>query len=168
MKQALVSVIVALSENNVVGVRNQLPWKLSADLKRVKALTMGHHILMGRKTFESIGKALPGRTNVVITRNEEYRAEGCVMCKSLKEAINHASSDTELFIFGGGEIFQEAIPLADKIYMTRVHTTIQGDTYFPELNPEEWTVTESESFSADEKNEFDYSFITMERVIEGK
>ncbi|REJ81582.1 MAG: hypothetical protein DWQ48_09375 [Bacteroidetes bacterium] len=84
--------------------------------------------------------------------------------RCLKEAISFASSDTELFIFGGGEIFQEAIPLADKIYMTRVHTTIQGDTYFPELNPEEWTVTESESFSADEKNEFDYSFITMERV----
>jgi len=104
-----ISIIVALSENNVVGVRNQLPWKLSADLKRVKELTMGHHIIMGRKTYESIGKPLPGRTNVIITRNKNYQAEGCVIVSSLEEAIEMSKADSEVFIFGGGEIFKEAI-----------------------------------------------------------
>jgi len=159
-----ISIIVALSENNVVGVRNQLPWKLSADLKRVKSMTMGHHIIMGRKTFESIGRPLPGRTNVIITRNANYKAEGCVIASSLQHALDIAMNDTEVFIFGGGEIFKEAMPLASKIYMTRVHTHLEGDTYFPDIKPFDWRIVELQEFKADEKNEFDYSFMTLIRV----
>ena len=157
------SIIVALSENNVIGVGNQLPWKLSADLKRVKALTMGHHLVMGRKTYESIGRPLPGRTNVIITRNASYQPEGCQTVDSLKAALELAKADSEVFVFGGGEVFREALPMVQKIYMTKVHCTLEGDTHFPELNPEEWMEVESQSFNADEKNEFDYSFVTLER-----
>ncbi|MBP6335530.1 MAG: dihydrofolate reductase, partial [Bacteroidia bacterium] len=144
----MISIIVALSENNVVGVKNQLPWRLSADLKRVKALTMGHHIIMGRKTYESIGKPLPGRTNVIITRNKNFIAEGCVIVTSLTEALELSKDDSEVFIFGGGEIFREALPLATKIYMTRVHTILEGDTHFPEITPFEWRIIHLEEFKA--------------------
>lgn len=161
-----ISIIVALSENNVVGVRNQLPWKLSADLKRLKALTMGHHIIMGRKTYESIGKPLPGRTNVIISRNKDYQAEGCVLANSLQHALEIALDDEEVFVFGGGEIFNEAMDKADKIYMTRVHKHIDGDTYFPVVKPFEWRIIDLEEFKADEKNEYDYSFMTLVKAEE--
>ena len=159
----MISIIVALSENHVIGAGNQLPWRLSADLKRVKALTMGHHLIMGRKTYESIGRPLPGRTNVIITRNADYRPEGCQTVDSLNAALEMAKADPEVFVFGGGEIFREALPLVNKIYMTKVHCSIAGDTHFPSLNPVEWVEVENLSFKADEKNEFDYSFITLER-----
>ena len=158
------SIIVALSENNVVGINNQMPWHLSADLKRVKALTMGHHLIMGRKTYESIGKPLPGRTNVIITRNKNFQSEGCVIVSSLKEALEKAKADTEVFIFGGGEIFREAMPTVKKIYMTRIHHHFEGDTHFPELNPNEWKEIARHDFNADEKNNYNYSFIDLERV----
>jgi dihydrofolate reductase len=158
------SIIVALSENNVVGINNQLPWHLSADLKRVKALTMGHHLIMGRKTFESIGRPLPGRTNVIITRNMDYKAEGCVVVSSLSEALQNAQHDSEAFVFGGGEIFREALPLVNKIYMTRIHRNFEGDTRFPELNPREWKETARQDFNADEKNNYNYSFIDLVRI----
>ncbi|MCC7232534.1 MAG: dihydrofolate reductase [Bacteroidia bacterium] len=163
-----ISLIVALSENNVVGDGNRLPWKLSADLKRVKALTMGHHIIMGRKTFESIGKPLPGRTNVVISRNPEYRQEGCTVVTSLQEAFKLSRNDSEVFVFGGGEIFRQAIPWVTRICMTRVHHTIQGDTTFPDLDMNEWKIVQEESYKADEKNEYDYSFIILERTTGGR
>src|ERR1041385_6253429 len=115
------SIIVALSENNVIGVKKALPWHLSADLKRVKAITMGHHLIMGRKTFESIGKPLPGRTIIIITRNKDYKVEGCIVVPSLEEALKAVKNDDEPFIFGGGEIFNQALPLVNKIYMTRIH-----------------------------------------------
>ncbi|MBK6837214.1 MAG: dihydrofolate reductase [Bacteroidetes bacterium] len=159
-----ISIIVALSENNVVGINNQLPWKLSADLKRVKGLTMGHHIIMGRKTYESIGRPLPGRVNVVITRNSDFNAEGCILAGSLAEALKISKSDPEVFIFGGGEIFREALPLVSKIYMTKVHHSLEGDTYFPLLDPSHWKEIEKVEFKADEKNEYDYSFITLEKI----
>jgi len=158
-----VSIIVALSENHVIGSGNQLPWKLSGDLKRVKALTMGHHLIMGRKTYESIGRPLPGRTNVIITRNNAYAPEGCVVVNSLSEALFVAKDDPEVFVFGGGEIFREALPLVSKIYLTHVHCTIDGDTHFPELNLSEWIELDHREFKADEKNQFDYSFITLQR-----
>jgi dihydrofolate reductase len=157
------SIIVALSDNNVIGSGNQLPWKLSADLKRVKALTMGHHLIMGRKTFESIGRPLPGRTNVVITRNAGFRPEGCVTVDSLQAALVVAKDDPEAFVFGGGEIFREALPLVNRIHLTKVHCTLPGDTFFPELIASEWQETGREDFKADEKNEYDYSFITLQR-----
>ncbi len=119
---------------------------------------------MGRKTYESIGKPLPGRTNVIITRNKNFIAEGCVIVTSLTEALELSKDDSEVFIFGGGEIFREALPLATKIYMTRVHTILEGDTHFPEITPFEWRIIHLEEFKADEKNEFDYSFMTLEKV----
>lgn len=157
------SIIVALSENNVIGAGNQLPWKLSADLKRVKALTMGHHLIMGRKTYESIGRPLPGRTNVIITRNDSYAPEGCVVVNSLAAALELAKDDPEVFVFGGGEIFREALPLVSKIYLTKVHCTIDGDTHFPKLDPSQWTELDREEFKQDEKNQYDFSFVTLER-----
>jgi dihydrofolate reductase len=157
------SIIVALSENHVIGSGNQLPWKLSADLKRVKALTMGHHLIMGRKTYESIGRPLPGRTNVIITRNGSYAPEGCVVVNSLAAALELAKEDSEAFVFGGGEIFREALPLVNKIYLTKVHCVIDGDTHFPELTSSEWIELDREEFKADEKNEYDYSFVTLQR-----
>ncbi|MCX6290952.1 MAG: dihydrofolate reductase [Bacteroidetes bacterium] len=159
-----ISIIVALSENNVVGINNRMPWHLSADLKRVKALTMGHHLVMGRKTYESIGKPLPGRTNVVITGNKDFQAEGCVLVSSLKEALEISKEDSEVFIFGGGEVFREAMPLVSKIYMTRIHHHFDGDTRFPELKPGEWKEVLREDFQPDEKNNYQYSFINLERM----
>lgn len=157
------SIIVAMSENNVVGKDNGLPWKLSADLKRLKEITMGHHIIMGRKTWESLGRPLPGRVNVVITNQKNYKAEGGVVVNSLEEALTISSGDTEIFIFGGAEIFKKALPLVSKIYLTRVHAKIKGDAFFPDLNLFEWKETERHEHRADEKNQYDYTFITLER-----
>lgn len=125
---------------------------------------MGHHIIMGRKTYESIGRPLPGRVNVVITRNSDFNAEGCILAGSLAEALRISKSDPEVFIFGGGEIFREALPHVSKIYMTKVHHSLEGDTYFPLLDPSHWKEIEKVEFKADEKNEYDYSFITLEKI----
>ena len=160
----MLSIIVALSENNVIGRDNGLPWRLSADLKRLKSLTMGHHIIMGRRTWESLGRPLPGRQNVVITSDKNYFAEGAIVVHSLEEALTISAIDNEVFIFGGGKVFAEALPQVEKIYLTKVHTTIEGDTFFPVLNESEWKEIERHDFSADEKNEFDYSFVTMVRL----
>src|SRR5437764_12129581 len=111
------SIIVALSENNLIGINNELPWHLSADLKRLRTITMGHHLIMGRKTFDSIGRPLPGRTIIIITRNKEYKAPGNIVVSSLDDAIKAVKNDKEAFIFGGGEVFREALPKVDKIYM---------------------------------------------------
>lgn len=158
------SIIVAVSENNVIGNKNGLPWKLSADMKRLKSLTMGHHIIMGRKTWDSLGRPLPGRTNVVITSQSDFEAPGAIVVNSLEEALTFASGDSESFIFGGAEIFKKSLPWVQKIYMTKVHATIEGDAFFPKLDLLEWKITSVEEFKADEKNEYDYSFLTMERI----
>lgn len=159
----ILSLIVALSENRVIGKNNDLIWKLSADLKRFKALTTGHHIIMGRKTFESIGRPLPKRTNVIITRNKDYSAQGCVIVNSLSEALKVCADDSEAFIIGGGQIYKEAVGLVDKMYFTLVHDTFQGDTFFPEIEKENWLLVSEEKHSADQKNELDYSFLNYER-----
>ncbi len=152
-----ISIIVAAAENNVIGKDNDMPWRLSADLKRFKKLTMGHHIIMGRKTFESIGKPLPGRTSVIITRNKDYRQDDCIVAHSLEEAFKMVE-DEEVFIIGGGEIYNMAFDIADKLYLTRVHATLEGDTCIPEIN-NNWEEVECEKFLKDEKNQYDYSFI---------
>jgi dihydrofolate reductase len=159
----MLSIIVALSDNNVIGRDNTLPWKLSADLKRLKVLTMGHHIIMGRKTWESLGRALPGRINVVITGDKNYKAEGAVIAHSLNEALAISSNDDEIFIFGGGKIFREALPRVEKIYMTRVEATVDGDAFFPEISSNDWSEIERQDYKADEKNQYDYSFVTLQR-----
>lgn len=158
-----ISLIVAVAENNVIGKNNQLAWYLPADLKIFKTLTTGHHIVMGRKTYESIGKALPNRTTVIITRQDNYKAEGCIVVKSLQEALEVSKKDNEVFVIGGAEIFKDAIPIADKIYLTRIHHLFEGDTFFPELDENVWEEKERTDFQADEKNLYAYSFCVLER-----
>ncbi|MBN2596728.1 dihydrofolate reductase [Labilibaculum sp.] len=154
-----VSIIVAVSRNQVIGKDNQLIWKLSADLKRFKALTTGHTIIMGRKTFESIGKPLPNRTSVIITRQGDYVAEGCIVVNSLEKALERFSDQEEVFIIGGGTIYKEALVKANKIYYTKVHKDFEGDTFFPVLDLKEWKSVSREDCLPDEKNEVPYSFI---------
>jgi dihydrofolate reductase len=160
------SIIAALSTNNVIGRDNQVPWRLSTDMKRYKALTMGHHLLTGRKTYASVGKPLPGRTTVVITRDQSFRDDGVIVVHNLEDALRVAeeAGDAEPFINGGAEIYRQAMHRADRMYLTRVHTEVQGDTYFPDFDDVgEWTLVDSEHFEPDEKNEYPFSFLTYDR-----
>jgi dihydrofolate reductase len=154
----MINIIVAASLNNVIGKDNKLLWRQSADLKRFKELTTGKTLVMGRKTYDSIGKPLPNRRNIVITR-QQIEIPGCEVVHSLEEALK---LDDEIFILGGGEIYQKSIILADKIFFTRILTEIEGDTYFPQLG-DEWIEESKEGFSKDEKNQFDYQFINYVR-----
>ncbi len=159
----ILSIIVATAENNVIGYRNQLIWKLPADLRHFKMLTTGHPVIMGRKTFESIGKALPNRRNIVISTNKAYQAEGCEMAGSIAIALEMVKDASEAFIIGGGTIYKEIWDKADRLYLTRVHISPEGDTYIPEVRAEEWIEMKREDFQADEKNEYAYSFIDYQR-----
>lgn len=159
-----ISIVVAMSTNGVIGRDNQLPWHLPADLQHFKKTTMGKPILMGRKTYESIGRPLPGRTNIVITRDADYAAEGCVVVYSIEAALQAAGEQDEIMIIGGAEFYRQILPLADTIYLTRIHEDFAGDTYFPELNPAEWHEVERTDWEADEKNSHRYSFVRLERV----
>jgi dihydrofolate reductase len=160
-----IAIIVAAAENNVIGDQNKLIWHLPNDLKRFKALTMGHPIIMGRKTFESIGKPLPGRHSIIITRQKNYVVAGCTVVNSLEGAIK-ASGDVDVaYIIGGADIYRQAMNLTDIIYLTRVHTTSAGDVHFPEIIPAEWATVEEETCAADEKHKFSYSFITLKKII---
>jgi dihydrofolate reductase len=152
----IISLIVAMDEGRGIGKDNHIPWRLSADLKRFKALTMGHHLIMGRKTYESIGRPLPGRTTLIITRNLNYQAEGCQIAHSLKGALELARTDgeDEAFIIGGGEIFKHALPLADRIYLTQVRARLDCDTFFPDFDLGDWQISEESCQPADEKNQF--------------
>ncbi len=161
----LVSLIVAAAENGVIGRDNQLIWRLPNDLKRFKALTLGHPLIMGRKTFESIGSPLPGRTSIVITRQKDFHLEGVVVVNSLQEALIEAKKCTneEVFIIGGGEIFKIAIPFCDKLYLTLVKTECAGDTYFDLSVFKDWVKTYSELKRIDEKHSLAYEFIDLVR-----
>ncbi len=156
----MVKIIVATSKNRVIGNDNKLIWKLSSDLKRFKELTTDNPIVMGRKTFESIGKPLPNRRNIIVTRDTNYGVDGCEIVHSLEEALLLTGSNC--FIIGGGEIYKQSIDIADKIYLTLVHKELEGDTTFPELD-NNWAKISRKDFKADEKNEYDYSFIEYER-----
>ncbi len=159
--------IAALAANGVIGRNNDLPWHISTDLKRLKKLTMGHHMIMGRKTYDSIGRPLPGRTFIVITGNPEFKAEGVTVTNSLEDAIRIAeqSGDAEPFIAGGAVVFEQAIHRADRMYLTRIHADVEGDTFFPEFDDvTEWKLTDSEHFEAGEKDEYPFSFLTYDRV----
>lgn len=164
----ILSLIVAKSINDVIGIDNQLPWHLPADLKYFKHLTTGHTIIMGRKTFESIGRPLPNRKNVVITRDKKFNAEGIHVKNSIDEAIEFANiesdSNEEVFIIGGDTIYQQTLELADKLYITQVNTIIEnGTSFFPKIDSETWKSVSSESHLKDEKNQFDYSFEIYEK-----
>jgi len=159
------TIIVAKAENNVIGNENQLIWHLPNDLKHFKNLTSGHPIIMGRKTFESIGKPLPNRTNIVITRNSNWNAEGVLIANSLDEAIEKAKEfDLEIFIIGGGNIYEQAMDWADALEVTEVHHSFEGDTKFPEIDLSVWKETSREKFGKDEKHLFEYSFVRYERI----
>ncbi|MDX9705222.1 MAG: dihydrofolate reductase [Weeksellaceae bacterium] len=165
----MITLVVAKSDNQVIGRDNQLIWKLSSDLKRFKQLTSGHPIIMGRKTFESIEKALPNRRNIVITKNKNWNSEGIEVVHSLEEALKKAKSlDSTIFIIGGGTIYEQSISLADAIEVTEVHAVFEGDAYFPEIDNRTWKEVNRENFSKDEKNEFNYSFVRYERISEVK
>ncbi|OKL40170.1 dihydrofolate reductase [Pontibacter flavimaris] len=161
----MIAIVVAAAENNVIGKDNDLIWYLPADLKHFKRLTMGHPMVMGRKTYEAIGKPLPGRTSIVITSQQDYKAEGCIVVHSLEEALTKGREmDAEqVSIIGGATIYQQALPLTDKVYFTRVHHTFEGDAYFPELPQKEWQVVEQQFHEPDEKNKYSYTFLTLER-----
>jgi dihydrofolate reductase len=161
------SMIAALSSNNVIGRNNALPWHIGTDLKRFKALTMGHHLIMGRRTFDSVGKPLPGRITIVITHDTNFTAEGVTVVHSLEDAIRLAidAGDQEPFIAGGAVVFEQAIHRADRMYLTRVHADIEGDTFFPDFDDvSEWHLSDAEHFEADEKNDYPFSFLTYERA----
>ena len=155
----IVSLIVAMSENRGIGQRGDIPWHLPSDLKRFKKLTMGHHLIMGRKTWESIGRVLPGRTMVVITRQRDYVAEGCVVVYSLDDALQFAkdAGETEAFVAGGGEIYFQAMPYADRMYISRLEKLIEVDTFFPPIDEEKWRLESIERFEQGEVK-IPYSF----------
>ncbi|MFH4968610.1 dihydrofolate reductase [Gaetbulibacter sp. M240] len=164
-KKSELTIIAAAAENNALGKDNKLIWDLPDDLQRFKRLTMGHHILMGRKTFESFPKPLPNRTHIVITNQKDYKVpEGVIVVNSLNEAIANVKDDEQPFIIGGGQIYKQAMVLADKIELTRVHATFEADTFFPEIDGSLWKETGRQLVKKDAKNGFDYSFITYERA----
>ena len=160
----IISLIVAMDENGGIGLKGGLPWHLSSDLKRFKSLTMGHHIVMGRKTYESIGKPLPGRQMIVITRNLEYYTEECQVVYSLEEglAFARARGESEVFVIGGREIFSQALPYIMRIYLTQVHTVTDADTYFPDINLDDWWVVDSSFVPAGESDDFPTTFKRFE------
>lgn len=163
------SLICAMDENMVIGRNNSLPWHLPEDLKYFKRTTMGNSIIMGRKTFESIGKALPGRTNIVITGNRDYEAEGVRVVASLEEAMELAENiafidgSTEAFVIGGAALYESALPLVQRMHLTLVHAEVDGDTFFPDFDVDEWQEVSREYFEADEANPYDYSICVLER-----
>ncbi|MET1254896.1 type 3 dihydrofolate reductase [Aliikangiella maris] len=159
MNQPIISLVAAMANNRVIGKDNQMPWHLPADLKHFKNTTMHKPIIMGRKTFESIGKALPGRQNIVITRQTDYIAENCTLVGSLEAAIKCVQSVEEIMIIGGGNLYAQALPMANRLYLTLIDLVVDGDTQFPAYEHLDLTVIQQQSFTADEKNPYDYQFI---------
>ena len=160
----MISLITAVSANGVIGRGGELPWHLSDDLKRFKQLTLGKPIVMGRKTFESIGRALPGRQNIVLTRQSEFAADECDVVSSIDAAIAASGDAGEIVVIGGSEIYKLFLPLAERIYMTRVQIDVDGDVRFPELDDELWQETERENHDADDLNEYEFTTSVLERT----
>lgn len=162
----VVAAVVAMAENRVIGKDQDLIWRLPNDLKHFRQKTMGHPMIMGRKTFETIGKPLPGRTTIIVTRSAAYRPEGCLVAHSVEEALRQARAldPEQVSIVGGGEIYRQALPFTNRIYLTLVHHTFEGDTFFPELNADQWQETAHEDHQPDEKHAYAYSFITLQRL----
>lgn len=162
----MISIIVAMAENRVIGGGNSLLWHISEDLKRFKRITTGHPVIMGRKTFESMGsRPLPNRDNIVITRNESYRAEGCRIARSLDEAVDMFKDSEEVFIIGGGEIYRQAMPHADKLYITEVMRAYEGDTYFPAIDPSEWKLVSEQKHDRGEKFQYPFEYRDYVRIL---
>jgi len=158
-----VSLIVAMARNRVIGINNTLPWHLPADLKHFKTLTTGHHIVMGRKTYQSIGKPLPGRTSVVVTRNPGYAPPGVITVNSIEAAVSACGDDDEIFVIGGAELYRQAMAFADRVYLTEIDAEIPGDAHFTELDSKQWQETGRISHVSDEKNPYPYHFVVYDR-----
>jgi dihydrofolate reductase len=159
----MITLIAAVAENSALGKHNLLLWHLPDDFKRFKNITTGHYIILGRKTFESFPKPLPNRTHVIITRQKDYKYEGCIVVDSLQKAIAICPKNEELFIIGGGEIYNQSIDIADKLDITKVHHSFEADTFFPQIDMEKWELTSTEFHSKDEKHPFDFTFETYLR-----
>lgn len=161
----IISLIVAMDEERGIGVEGRLPWHLPADLKRFKSLTMGHHLITGRITYESIGNPLPGRTMIIVTRNPNYQPDGCLVARSLETAVEFArmGMEDEVFVIGGGDLFEQAIDLADRIYLTQVHAILPADVYFPEYSSIDWQEIKTELSPADEKNQYAFTYKILVR-----
>ena len=159
-----VSLIVAMAKNRVIGANNKIPWHLPNELKLFKSLTMGHHIVMGRKTYDSINRLLPGRTTVVVTRQRDYAVPGAVVVHSVDEALRACGGDNEVFVIGGADLFRELLPIADRIYLTTVDAEPEGDTFMPEFDVREWRETSAQDFTRDEKHAHAYRFAIYDRV----
>jgi len=160
----MIIMIAAVAENNALGKNNELVWHLPNDFKRFKSLTTGHHIIMGRKTFESFPKPLPNRTHVVITRNKDYNPEGCIVVDSVEKAIAICPENETSFIIGGGEIYNLGLPFADQLEITRVHHSFDADAFFPEINSDDWKEIQSEFNPIDDKHQFAYTYQTFVKV----
>ncbi len=164
VKKPRVSVIAALARNRVIGIENRLPWRLPEDLAHFKALTLGHPILMGRKTFESLGRPLPGRTNIVITRNPDYRPEGCRVAGSIAAALALCADENEVFFIGGAELYAQTIPLADRLYLTEVDVEPQGDAWFPDYDTSAFREVSRESHTSEKGDRLRFDFVVYERM----
>lgn len=158
-----ISLVVAMDKNRIIGANNQLPWHLPADLAHFKRLTINKPIVMGRKTYESIGRPLPQRRNIIITRNADFRAEACEVFHSLDAALENLKNEEEVMVIGGGELFAQILSQATTLYLTIVDAKVDGDVYFPDWNANEWQEVESQFNQADEKNPFNYTFLTLKR-----
>lgn len=158
------TLIAAMAENGVIGKDNDLIWHLPDDLKRFKQLTKGHHVIMGRKTYESMNAPLPHRTNIVVTNQKHFKADGCIIVSSLEEALYKAEGDAQPFIIGGGEIYRQAMEIAQTIELTLVHSNFEGDTYFPPIDEKQWKLVSKEGHPADEKHKYSFDFLTYTKL----
>jgi dihydrofolate reductase len=159
-----ISIIVAMARNRIIGANGVIPWHLPEELKRFKSVTMGHHIIMGRKTWESIGRPLPGRTSVIVTRQRDYRAPGAKVVHSLDDAIAACSGDTEIFVIGGAELYAQALPRAGRLHLTTVETDAAGDTVMPEIDMKDWREVSAVAFAADERHRHSFRSRVLERI----
>ncbi len=159
----MITIIAAIGNNGELGKDNDLIWHLPNDLKRFKKVTAGHHVIMGRKTYESLGKPLPNRTNIVITGNRDFNAKGCLVVNSLEAALEAANTDTAPYILGGAQIYKQAIEIADMLDLTLVNAELEADAFFPQIDTSVWKETARQDFKADEKHRYDYSFVTYQR-----
>ncbi len=159
-----ISLIVAMATNRAIGLNNEMPWHLSADLKKFKKITMGAPILMGRKTYESIGRPLPGRTNIIVSRNRDYHQPDCLVFNTIEQAIESCQEYEEIFVIGGATFYEAMIEVADKLYLTEINKDFLADTFFPVINKKEWKEVAREDILNDSTVDFSYSFITLEKV----
>ena len=161
----MTSIIAAISTNHALGKDNNLIWHLPADLKRFKKVTAGHHVIMGRKTYESLGRPLPKRTNIIITRDPNFKAEGCVVVHSLQDALDAAKKDSNPYILGGAEIYRQSMDIVDELDLTFVHHEFEADVFFPEIDPLIWNEVSRQDFKRDASNKYDYSFVLYKKRI---